>query len=87
MKLLMIATALLVLSGCNEEVKTVPVEIEPKEQVTEPEEFTLERKVGLAVWLITDNVTGCQYVLHDSSGLIPRLNANGTQYCRKAVTP
>jgi hypothetical protein len=90
MKLLMIATALLVLSGCE---RAVEVELQSREKpVTKPAEFNEEyiSTDTSGLYLITDNVTGCQYFYPIGSGrsATPRMNADGTQYCRKdQVTP
>lgn len=87
MKLLMIATALLVLSGCNVETKPDGSLDVKEKQVAEPE-FTLEQTSVRLIKVLVDDETGCQYLFSggDSVSVTPRLNADGTQMCRKAVT-
>lgn len=91
MKLLMIATAFLVLSGCERAAEVEQQSRLEEQQVTtyKPvQEFTVEYRARYT-YLIIDEVTGCQYVVFTSSGdsITPRLNSDGTQVCHKAVTP
>jgi hypothetical protein len=91
MKSLMIATALLVLSGCERAAEVEQLSEEKQQQVTKPVRFTTEQ-VTLSnqrdIYLITDQETGCQYFSghngYDTNVFMtPRLNADGTQMCRK----
>jgi hypothetical protein len=96
MKLLMIATALLVLSGCERAAEVERLSKEKQQQVTEPEFITEHVDIDgeRDIYLTTDLETGCQYFSghngYDTNVFMtPRLNADGTQYCRKGqqVTP
>lgn len=35
--------------------------------------------------LFSDNMTGCQYLSHNSGALTPRMNADGKQVCTKGA--
>lgn len=94
MKLLMIATALLVLSGCERAAEVEQQSRLEEQQVSEPAEFTVReiRVEGAApnFYILTDEVTGCQYLAkYGSNGPVtPRLNHLGKPICNdKAVTP
>jgi hypothetical protein len=97
MKLLMIATALLVLSGCSKADDEFPdsVPYEQQEQVIKPDKLTVTRiriDSDNALFMVVDRETGCQYFginkgYNGSLSITPRMNADGTQMCRKAVAP
>lgn len=94
MKLLMIATALLVLSGCERAAEVEQQSRLNEQQVTTPEpvpEFSA-REIGIAgappaIYILTDNETGCQYIgkYGDNGPLTPRLNHLGKPICNKVV--
>lgn len=42
--------------------------------------ITTER-VGMGIYVLTDNETGCQYISSKDGGIVPRMYSDGIQVC------
>jgi hypothetical protein len=53
--------------------------------VQKPYNSTDNKALGIrsGMMLSVDNGTGCEYLMSISGGIIPRMNADGKQICRK----
>lgn len=47
----------------------------------------LERFEGLPVSIVTDKLTGCEYVYTQSGGITPRMYSDGIQVCGQHTYP
>lgn len=48
------------------------------------ESADLDRSVGYSLRVVTDPLTGCEYLAYEFKGITPRLNEYGQPRCRKA---
>lgn len=62
-----------------------PASVEPAAPVLVVSEFTSE-DMGKVV-LVTDNVTGCQYIRGYNSSITPRMYSDGIQVCGQHTYP
>ena len=47
--------------------------------------FIVERFEGVSISLVTDKLTGCEYVYTQSGSITPRMQPDGTQYCGQST--
>lgn len=49
--------------------------------------FVVEKFEGVSVSLVTDKLTGCEYVLTFIGGITPRMYSDGIQVCGQSTYP
>jgi hypothetical protein len=49
--------------------------------------FIVERFKGISISLVTDKLTGCEYVYTQSGGITPRMYSDGIQVCGPNTYP
>ena len=49
--------------------------------------FIVEKFEGVSVSLVTDKLTGCEYVLTSIGGITPRMYSDGIQVCGQSTYP
>jgi hypothetical protein len=49
--------------------------------------FIVERFEGVSISLVTDKLTGCEYVYTQSGGITPRMYSDGIQVCGPNTYP
>ena len=49
--------------------------------------FIVEKFEGVSVSLVTDKLTGCEYILTSIGGITPRMYSDGIQVCGQSTYP
>ena len=83
--LVLIALAFACGFAFNGWLNAMSVDAAPASPIKVVAEFTSE-DVG-SVYLLTDNVTGCQYIREYTGGITPRMYSDGIQVCGQSTYP